>query len=119
MFLMNIKFILVRYSLLLLLFLIIAVTDISAQAVYQDTVLNNVSLQDCINYALKHQPLIEQSTIDEEIVNNTVKSRLADWYPQVSVNYNLLHYFQLPVAFTPDANGNKHPVRTGVANTSG
>ena len=117
MILMNKLFILVRY--ICILFLFIVNFKVSAQSVRQDTLLETVSLADCINYALKHQPLIQQSAIDEEIVTNTVKSRLADWYPQVAVNYNLLHYFQLPVAFTPDANGNKHAVRTGVANTSG
>ena len=114
---MNSRFISVRYF-CILLYLIIGNLNSSAQVVRQDTVLETVSLQDCINYALKHQPLIQQSAIDEEIVSNTIKSRLADWYPQVAVNYNLLHYFQLPVAFIPDANGEKHPARTGVANTS-
>jgi outer membrane protein len=85
----------------------------------QDTILNNVNLNDCIQFAINHQPLIQQSAIDEQIAAYTIKSRLADWYPQINGNYNLLHYFQLPVAFTPDANGNKRAIRTGVANTSG
>lgn len=83
-----------------------------------DTVLDRAGLDECIRYALQHQPLIRQSAIDEEITETNIKSKLADWLPQVNVNYNLQHYLQLPTSFLPDANGVKRPVTTGVRNTS-
>src|SRR5579875_30397 len=83
-----------------------------------DTVLNSASLQQCVQYALQHQPVIQQSRIDEQVVENTIKSKLADWYPQLNFGYSIQHYFQLPTSFTKDANGNKVPFKAGVNNTS-
>lgn len=60
-----------------------------------DSLLQQASLPACVQYALTHQPLIKQSMIDEEITERTIKSKLADWYPQVAFNYNLQHYFKL------------------------
>jgi outer membrane protein len=79
----------------------------------KDSVLTNATLQNVVAYAIKHQPLIEQALIDEQITDNTVKARLADWYPQVNFNYSLQHNFQIQ---TNVIGGN--PVRLGVANTS-
>jgi outer membrane protein len=83
-----------------------------------DTLLQQASLQDCIQYALKHQPIIQQSKTDEEITETTIKTKLSEWYPQVNAVYNLQHYIQLPTSFFPDANGIKHATRIGVKNTS-
>ncbi|MFL5787199.1 MAG: TolC family protein [Flavisolibacter sp.] len=104
-----------------LIYFLFLFTGYSAKAqnpVKNDSLLTDVALNDCIQYALKHQPLIQQSAVDEEIARSNIKIRLADWYPQINANYNLLHYFQLPTAFFPDANGEKHPAKTGVVNTS-
>lgn len=83
-----------------------------------DTVLRNATLPMCVQYALQHQPQIQQARIDEEVVENTIKSKLADWYPQVNLGYNIQHYFELPTSFTRDVNGNKVPFKAGVNNTS-
>lgn len=91
---------------------------IHAQINRQDTLLNQANLQECIQYALKHQPVIHQSLVDEEITENTIRTSLSDWYPQVNAAYNLQHALQLPTSFFPDANGNKRPTRIGVKNTS-
>jgi outer membrane protein len=71
------------------------------------------TLEECIRYALKHQPGIEQATIDEQITAYNIRGRLADWYPQINTNYNLQHVFQRQTSFF---NGNAVPV--GVRNTS-
>ena len=84
----------------------------------QDSLLQNANLAECIQYALKHQPLIRQSTIDEEITETTIKSRLADWYPQLNLGYSIQHYLELPTSFIPDANGAKRAVKLGAKNTS-
>lgn len=78
-----------------------------------DSLLAQATLQNVVTYAIKHQPLIEQSLIDETITSNTIRSKLADWFPQVNFNYNLQHNFQVQ---TSVIGGN--PVKLGVDNTS-
>ncbi len=78
-----------------------------------DSLPTTASLQDCIRYALEHQPVIHQSVIDEAITDRSVKSKLADWYPQVQLDANLQHYLELPTSIF---GGN--PTKVGVANNS-
>jgi hypothetical protein len=75
--------------------------------------LDKATLDNVIQYALKHQPLIQQSVIDQRVVENTIKSKLADWYPQINFNYNLQHNFAVQTSII---GGN--PVKLGVDNTS-
>jgi len=70
-------------------------------------------LPNVIQYALRRQPLVQQSLADETITGLQVKSKLADWYPQVNFNYLYQHNFQVQ---TSVIGGN--PVRLGVNNTS-
>jgi outer membrane protein len=78
-----------------------------------DSLLANATLPNVVAYAVKHQPQVQQSLIDETITSNTIKSKLADWFPQVNFNYNLQHNFQVQTSII---GGN--PVRLGVENTS-
>jgi len=57
--------------------------------------LSGATLQTCVQYALKHYPLIQQALLDELITDRQIKSKLADWYPQVSLNANYQNNFQL------------------------
>ena len=41
-----------------------------------DSILNEANLQNCIQYALKHQPTIQQSIINEHIARQQIKSKL-------------------------------------------
>jgi outer membrane protein TolC len=63
-----------------------------------DSLLQQASLQACVQYALTHQPVIKQSLIDEQITERMIKGKLADWYPQINFDYNLEHYFKLQTA---------------------
>jgi len=56
--------------------------------------LQAATLQQCVQYALTHQPNIQQSLIDQQIVETTIKSKLADWYPQLNLAASLQHNFQ-------------------------
>ncbi|MBO9660722.1 MAG: TolC family protein [Chitinophagaceae bacterium] len=85
----------------------------SAQTSNADSLLQDASLPNVIQYALKRQPLVQQSLLDEEITRLQVKSRLADWYPQINFNYLLQHNFEVQ---TNIIGGN--PVKLGVDNTS-
>ncbi len=87
---------------------------VKAQAPKSDSLLKEVTLKAAIDYAIKNQPRIQQSLIDEQITASNIRSRLADWYPQVNFGYNLQHNFLLPTAFIQ---GNA--IRSGVNNTSG
>ena len=86
---------------------------IAAQTTAKDTLLQEVTLKKVIEYAIKFQPRIQQSLIDEQITGSIIKSKLADWYPQVNFNYTLQHNFILQ---TSVLGGNT--IRLGVDNTS-
>src|SRR5215831_823606 len=70
----------------------------SLRAQATDSVLHQASLQACVQYALAHQPIVQQSLLDEEITERMIKGKLADWYPQINFNYNFQHYFKLQTA---------------------
>ncbi|MFT4023366.1 MAG: TolC family protein [Flavihumibacter sp.] len=78
-----------------------------------DSTLVSPDLQQCIQYALRHQPAVQQAVIDEQLAETTIRTKLADWYPQVNMTYLAQHNFQVQ---TSVISGN--PVRLGVANTS-
>ena len=83
--------------------------------------LAEATLPNCIRYGLEHQPAIRASMIDEEITETTIKSKLADWYPQLNLSANLQHYLKMPVSIFPDFTdplGPKREVQTGVRNYS-
>jgi outer membrane protein TolC len=78
-----------------------------------DSLLQQATLPNIIQYAVKNQPAVQQSLIDEETTELQIKSRLADWYPQVNFNYLYQHNFQVQTSII---GGNV--VKLGVDNTS-
>jgi outer membrane protein TolC len=84
-----------------------------AQQQSSDSLLQDATLENVIQYALRRQPAIQQALVNEQITENNIKSRLADWYPQVNFGYSFQHNFTLP---TTVFQGN--PVRIGVENVS-
>lgn len=72
----------------------------------QDTLPPNVTLSQCITFALANQALIKQSLIDEEITRRDIRIALSGWYPQLEVDANIQHYFQIPTAPYPIYNYN-------------
>jgi outer membrane protein len=86
---------------------------LSAQQNKKDTLLQQVTLTGCVQYALKHQPVIQQSLIDEKIAEETIKTKLADWYPQVNLDASYQNNIQLTTAYF---NGNV--ISTGTHNVS-
>ncbi len=90
-----------------------------AQSIRRDSSLRAATVQACVQYALEHQPYIQQSYLSEQITEEQINSRLADWYPQIGLTGSYQHYFQLPsAAFGVDSNGKRNIIQTGVANTS-
>lgn len=80
-------------SLVLLMIVLLPALAIAQPAT--DSLLKEVTLKNAIEYAIRRQPVIQQSLIDEEITNDRIKNKLADWYPQVNFNYNYQHNFLL------------------------
>ncbi len=78
--------------------------NLSAKAQSKDSLLSEASLNECVQYALVHQPTIKQAQIDEKIINADIKTRLADWYPQIALDYSIQHYFKSPETITPTGN---------------
>lgn len=70
--------------------------SITATAQTKDSTLQQATLQQCVQYALVHQPTIKQSLLDQQIADAEIKTRLADWYPQINLDYTLEHYFKVP-----------------------
>jgi len=61
-----------------------------------DTTLTNATLSNCVQFALQHQPTIQQSLIDQQITEHQIKSQLAAWYPQINFGATYQNNFQLP-----------------------
>ncbi|HET6254815.1 MAG TPA: TolC family protein [Puia sp.] len=65
-----------------------------------DTLPSQATVEACVQFALKHYPLVQQAMLDEQITDRQIRSRLAEWYPQVGLNASYQNNFQLPaVAF--------------------
>ncbi len=78
---------------------------------------NALTLADCITFALKNQPAINQAGIGEDIAHTNNKIAFSSWLPQVSGAATLQHYFSLRTAFF-NSNGTLTPFRSGVINNS-
>src|SRR5215467_10261757 len=59
-----------------------------ATAQTSDSLLLDASLQNCVQYALKRRPLVNQSLIDERIADKEIKVKLSDWLPQLNLYAN-------------------------------
>ena len=78
-----------------------------------DSLLQDATLENVVQYALKHQPLVQQALIDEQITEKTIQGKLADWYPQINFVYNYQRTFDRQTSIIGGT-----PVKFGVFNTS-
>ena len=79
----------------------------------ENSIPKTVNLNQAIEYALVHQPLVKQSQIDQEIANKVIKGKLADWFPQLNAALNYQHFIELQKSVIA---GNV--IKFGVNNTS-
>jgi outer membrane protein len=79
-----------------------------------DSLSGRANLQNCVRYALAHQPSVEKSLLDEEITERSIKGKLADWFPQLNFNYSIVHNPQLPTSIIQG----QPPLKVGLQNTS-
>ncbi|WP_161888002.1 TolC family protein [Pontibacter russatus] len=47
----------------------------------------NLTLEQCVDFALKNRAAVEQAVLDEVIGEHQIKANLSGWYPQVSASY--------------------------------
>jgi outer membrane protein TolC len=80
------------------LLLLLAGTSAYAQT---DTVVMNMS--SVLSYAVRHQPGLRASLVNQRIVDYQVKGALSDWLPQVTGSGAAQHYFQPSQSFFPDS----------------
>jgi outer membrane protein TolC len=65
-----------------------------------DTVL---TIKQCVDFALKNQPVVKQAAIDQEINEKDIRIGLSAWLPQVNTNGVYQHYFKgEPAAIASD-----------------
>jgi outer membrane protein TolC len=64
-----------------------------------------VTLKQCVEFALKNQPAVRQSFIDEQINERDIRIGLSAWLPQVSSADSYEHYFKgsVPLTVSPTA----------------
>nr|WP_221452727.1 TolC family protein [Mucilaginibacter sp. FT3.2] len=55
-----------------------------------------LTLRQCIDYAMVHQPALNKSLINVDIAHTTNSINLAAWLPQVNATGNVVHYIQQP-----------------------
>ena len=66
-----------------------------------DTIVN---LKQCVDYALRNQPVVRQASIDQDINERDIRIGLSAWLPQVSASGEYIHYFKgSPVTTTGSA----------------
>ncbi len=102
-----------KIFLLISLLLIMNQSNLPQPKTDSDSTLVQGTLKNCIQYALEHQPILKQSLLDESIANQTIKSKLADWFPQLNFNFNIQHNYLLSTSISQ---GN--PIKIGLYNNS-
>jgi outer membrane protein len=97
----------------ILVLLVSTAGSVKAQQATSDSILQQATLDNVIRYAIERQAIVKKAIADEKITEANIKSRLADWYPQVNFGYTFQHTFDVP---TNIIGGN--PIQLGVENTS-
>jgi outer membrane protein TolC len=69
--------------------------SLAAQDQTADSLLHQASLEQIVDYALKHQPALQQAQIDRRIADKVIAGKLADWFPQINFLYNYQRNFIL------------------------
>jgi outer membrane protein TolC len=80
--------------------------------------MEEMTLDQCIDYAFKHQPGLNRAFLNQSITKATNAINLSGWYPQVSLGGSFTHYFELPTSLISDSSHPGVPIKqhTGVEN---
>jgi outer membrane protein TolC len=77
-----------------------------------------LTLGQCIDYAFKHQPAMQQALIYQSITKTSNAISISGWYPQIGLGGNFTHYTQLPTSLATDSNGNVVKQHSGIVNSA-
>jgi outer membrane protein len=114
---MNRKTILTRYSPAgLILIILLFNAGIYAQKP-EVMIHDSASLNECISYAFKNQPLVKQLKLDEDIANQDIRIAMTDWLPQLNSSVTFQDNIKRPTLIFPNFNdptGPKTEITTGV-----
>jgi outer membrane protein TolC len=100
------------------LFASLAAWSLSARAQTSADSVQDLTLGQCVDYALKHRPTVQQSLIGINLARTSNAINLAGWLPQAYLSGNLTHYITLPTSFVTDSAGKPTPQHTGVVNSA-
>jgi outer membrane protein TolC len=75
-----------------------------------------LTLDQCVAYALKHEPFINMGIVNVAIVRANNAIATSGWLPQVGIAGNFTHYNTLPTGFFTDS-GRLVNSKTGIVNT--
>ncbi len=89
-----------------------------AQAATPPPPAEPLTLPQALRVALQNQPTLRQAAIDEATNETAIRIGLAGALPQVDLAASAQHYFGLPYAVFPNAQGAVVPIRIGLRNTS-
>jgi outer membrane protein TolC len=103
-------------ALLLLVVVTGSYRGLAAQSPATTAAPESLTLQQCIDYSLKHQPALRQSVINIAITKTNNIINISGWMPQVGLSASFVHYDQLPTSLI-SSGGNQLAEHIGVANT--
>ena len=92
-----------------LLFLVLFAPKVLFAQTATDTTATTLTLQQCIDFALRNQPGVRQANIDEDINEKDIRISLAAWLPQVASTGSYQHYLQRFNAFGAQTGGTATP----------
>lgn len=102
-----------RLSVIPILLFFVSIDGVAQNQPGADSAL---TLDQCVAYALKHEPFINMAIVNQAITNANNRIAVSGWLPQVNVQGNLTHYNTLPTGFFTDS-GKIVNSKTGVINT--
>ena len=82
---------------------------------------STANLAECISFALRNQPVVRQSQLDEQIGERNIRIGLSAWLPQINATGIYTRNIQLPTAVFPnltDPTAPQQVIRIGLNNTS-
>ena len=112
---------LVRSLRLLLGFCLLAPAGVRAQSAAPALPARQLTLEECVSFALQNQPAVRQALLDEAIGERTIRVGLSEWLPQVAGTGAYTRNIELPVAVLPNFTDPTAPAqvrRIGLKNTS-
>ena len=82
---------------------------------------SQANLAQCVEFALRNQPLVRQSQLDEQIGERNIRIGLAAWLPQITGTGNYTRNIQLQTTVLPnvvDPTAGQQLIRIGLKNVS-